>query len=157
MWLGLDPDLAGAVAVLMPTGTVVFHDIPVVGKEVDLLTLHRIVQDYRPASVALEALGMRPRQAGVQTLVRNWQRCEDAIIFSGMPLTIVPPKVWQAGIVPAAHRGDRKATIAAYCNYAKRQWPAAELIPAGCRVIRPGRAAALCMADWLRRRNGGAS
>ena len=152
MIIAIDPGLTGAVCVYASPEAIELFHIPHIGKEVDIKSIHRMLSDWPPASVFIEQLGIRPRQTGVQTLIRNWQRLEDAAILAGLPLEIVPPKRWQTGIVPATCHGDRKATIAAYCNYARKKYPMAELIPKGKRVIQDGRAAALCIADWAWRK-----
>ena len=152
MIIAIDPGIKGAICVYHSPGLVSFLDLPFIGKEIGILELHRMLCGHINCHVFIEQLGIRPRQAGVQTMIRNWQRLEDAAILAGLPLEIVPPKRWQTGIVPATCHGDRKATIAAYCNYARKKYPMAELIPKGKRVIQDGRAAALCIADWAWRR-----
>ena len=152
MIIAIDPGLTGAACAYWSPDKIQLYDVHHIGKEVDVIKLHRWLNDNPTAHVFIEQLGIRPRQAGVQTMIRNWQRLEDAAILAGLPLEIVPPKRWQTGIVPATCHGDRKATIAAYCNYARKKYPMAELIPKGKRVIQDGRAAALCIADWAWRK-----
>ena len=150
MIIGIDPGLKGAIC-FMDHESVTLIDMPLIGKEVDVRAVRRWISSTQPGTkVFLEALGVRPRQAGVQCMIRNWQRLEDAVVFAEASLTIVQPKQWQKGIVPASAQGDRKKVIAAYCNYARKKYPLVELIPPKCRVIQDGRAAALLIAEYGR-------
>ena len=155
--IAIDPGLTGGVCIMgIAGGNPILAPLPFVGKELDIHALYSIIKKecigYLTASVYIEQLGIRPRQAGVQTMIRNWQRIEDAAMLAGASMEIIAPKTWQRGIVPASAQGDRKKVIAAYCNYARKKYPNADLIPKGKRVIQDGLAAALCIADWAKQR-----
>ena len=148
MIIGIDPGLTGAVC-YMSGQSIILEDMPLCGKEIDIVMLFSRLS--HSDHIYIEQLGIRPRQKGVQTMIRNWQRIEDAAVLSGSSVEIVPPKVWQKGIVPSTAQGNRKAVISAYCNYARKKYPQAVLIPKGKKVIQDGRAAALCICDWALR------
>jgi hypothetical protein len=155
--IAIDPGLSGGMCTMgIAGGNPELLALPFVGKELDVSFLHYRIAREMPCHVYIEQLGVRPRQAGVQTMIRNWQRIEDAAILAGASVEIVAPKVWQKGIVPTTAQGDRKKVIAAYCNYARKKYPDAPLILPRCRVIHDGMAAALCIADWAMRERTGA-
>ena len=157
--IAIDPGLSGGMCV-MDDSHALLSTLPFVGKELDVRAMHAVFS-AGTAPVYIEQLGIRPRQAGVQTMIRNWQRIEDAAILAGASVEIVLPQTWQKGIVPALPKGltssqRTKLIKQHYCNYARKKYPDAPLIPPRCRVIHDGLAAALCIADWAMRERVGA-
>ena len=147
--IGIDPGLKGGIAWIDDSGATSMQ-MPLVDGVVSLWgVLDALRSNYTKVCaglVVIEALGMRPGQSGVATMVRNWQRLEDACIFARVPYQIVQPKTWQKGIVPAGlPKSDRrKLTIDAYCRYARAKWP--HIFTK--KSTHDGMAAALCMAEW---------
>jgi len=157
--IAIDPGLSGGIC-FARGGEVELGILPFIGKELDVVELHKWIKDEGKSHVYIEQLGVRPRQAGVQTMIRNWQRIEDAAILAGASVEIVLPQTWQKGIVPALPKGltssqRTKLIKQHYCNYARKKYPDAPLIPPRCRVIHDGLAAALCIADWATRERMG--
>ena len=151
-YIGIDPGKTGAIAELHRGKAYVWR-MPIVDGYVDLYAVAEILRrDGNTAHVMIENVGLRSKQAGVITMIRNWQTLLDACIVARVPYDIVEPKTWQKGIVTTPKGYDAKKRRAEvmrqYCDYALDKWGKSLLIPKGCRVVQDGIAAALCIAEY---------
>lgn len=166
IYLGIDNGLLGAVAALHPDGRVEFHDTPYVEverktksagkaqrKEYDAAQMVIILRQYAGAFVALERPMVMPSQQINTALSVGiggglWQGILSALL---LPHEIVPPATWKA----AMYRGSGLSTSDKNASriLAARLFPqAAEQLK---RVKDDGRAEALLLAEWGRRRHAG--
>lgn len=148
-FIGIDPGKAGGIAVVSS----VFTDIaPMPGTERDLLNLllsirkdHPEVVECRPFAF-LEFVSSSP-QMGVKsafTFGQGWGALRMALTCAAIPFETVTPGVWQRGM-SCLTKGDKNVT--------KRR--AQELFP-GLKITHKT-ADALLIAEWCRRKKGGAA
>jgi crossover junction endodeoxyribonuclease RuvC len=158
--IGIDPGLGGAVAIL-DGDDVTFRDTPTValggraGKRREYLPVEMvgILSPYQGrAVVALEAVSTRRGEGRVSALKigRGAGLWEGIVAALGLPCEIVHPHVWKQ--VMLAGMGD-KASKSASRLRAQQLFPGAagEL----ARVKDHGRAEALLLAEYVRRRGLG--
>lgn len=151
-YIGIDPGKTGAIAELHQGKAYVWR-MPLSGGFVDMQEVAQIIKgNGTTAHVMIENVGLRGKQAGVITMIRNWQTLLDACVVARVPYHIVEPKAWQKGIVTIPKGYDAKKRRAEimrqYCEYALCKWGRGLLIPKGCRVVQDGIAAALCIAEY---------
>lgn len=100
----------------------------------------------RPA--ALEAVGAfgRDGRKSVFTFGRGTGLVEAALRLAGARLCWVPPREWQAAVIPAAGVGKENKK-AASLEYAARKWPALAATYPGHHGVSD----AACLAEYARR------
>jgi crossover junction endodeoxyribonuclease RuvC len=122
--LGVDPGLAGAIAVLSRQEVILLADLPVhrVGAahkkatrpELDLHTLYALLVEHAPYQHAvIEKVAARPGQ-GTVSMFRfgfAYGAITGLLVALGVPLTLVQPKDWQrqCGIGPAPDAARQRA------------------------------------------------
>ena len=152
--IGIDPGLKGSVCALVDGSIDRLESMPLRGAIVNVPALVSIFRQYKRRHVVIEAVGLRPSQAGVVTMVANWARLLAAAEVLGIEPEIVQPKTWQRDVTdkeklaafPKVKR--RRELIRQYCEFAQRTYPNASLMPPGKRAIQDGLAAALLIARW---------
>ena len=152
--IGIDPGLKGGVCALVDGSIDRLESMPLRGAIVNVPALVSIFRQYKRRHVVIEAVGLRPSQSGVVTMVANWARLLAAAEVLGIEPEIVQPKTWQRDVTdkeklaafPKVQR--RGELIRQYCEFAQRTYPKAPLMPQGKRVIQDGLAAALLIARW---------
>ena len=148
--IGIDPGKSGAVAILTPE-QIVFHDCPNLmlgGKQApDPLGMVDLLRGYPNAFIALERVGAMPGQGVVSTFSfgTNYGIWLGAVAALKLPYELISPNVWKKAIgVPV---GEKQGAIAI----------ALRLFPQCAQDLRRkkdhGRADALLLAEYLRRRN----
>ena len=148
--IGIDPGITGALACLDREGIVV--DVwPMPRRDEgkvrhpDGATLRRILTTWPVRLVAVEKVHAMPGQ-GVSTMFAfgcNWGYVLGVLVCMGLPYELVTPQAWQKAMFASQpKRKDidiKKATRA----FADRRWPQWS--------TNPGKADALCIAEWARR------
>ena len=154
VFVGIDPGLKGAIAVIYPTGEVWTHRLPLLDGSVDGVVIsHWLGGDkLRGAVVAHEKVHSMPDQSSQSsfTFGRNYEASVLACRIAGVRLELVTPQAWKKAILAGVGKGDKnkkKATIA----WATRAYPNVSLIPPGGRVPSDGIADALALADYCKR------
>jgi crossover junction endodeoxyribonuclease RuvC len=95
--MGVDPGMYGGVAFLYSEWLDVF-DIPLVGPDVDVDELVRLIRQYGPRLAMVERSGSMPKQ-GVASTFRYGMAVgclRGAIIACGVPLHLVAATKWKA-------------------------------------------------------------
>ena len=156
-WIGIDPGLKGAIAVLMHSCGPEVADMPVEKvsasrKRINAGMLAAEICDlrdsYSVALVAVEQLGVRPKNSALSsaTTGAGWGMIIGVLAALRVPYVIVRPQEWQ-GLVLAGQPGEKKNKA---LLYAENRWPNVELSTPRDRVL-DGRADALCIAESARR------
>lgn len=119
-WLGIDPGLSGAIAVLRPDGVLAVHDVPTLkagtgGKRVvDAVRLGHILEailrDGRPEMALMERVASSP-QMGVASAFA-FGHCNGVLTGAlgalMIPLQLVTPSAWKRALgIPAGSDKDR--------------------------------------------------
>lgn len=151
IYVGIDPGVAGAVAVI-DGEQVWLHDTPVVkaDKGHDYLTASMValLRDEKVCVAALERGIAMPLQASSSTFKagRGQGLWEGILAGLGIPFELVYPAAWKRAMGVTSNKGEARVL-------AQRLFPQAA--PQLALVKHDGRAEALLLACWLRRRNGG--
>jgi hypothetical protein len=172
--IGIDPGLDGAVAAIDRTGMGHVWDMPVLslgGKTQSGAASSRRVLDRRglkavlcnalllsdPAGeeirctlerqMAFSPPGRKVGATSMFSLGQMYGSLETALAFLEISYEVVMSQRWKAVVLDGT--GKDKAAAVAYCQ---RAYPSVELVPERCRVPADGRADALCMAEFTRRR-----
>jgi crossover junction endodeoxyribonuclease RuvC len=147
VYFGVDPGKSGAVAAI-GDGTAVILDMPLVGDRLDLGKIGTWMLHSQTAGVALERQQAFPKQGGVSnfTIGFNYGQLMAMLQIHGIPFDTVRPAEWKRALgIPAG--ADKMASI----QRALDLFPGADLRgPRG--GWRDGRAEALLLAEWRRRR-----
>lgn len=150
-YIGIDPGVGGAVAVLREDGSLEVIDTPVVvtkGTRRDYLvpSMAQLLYGLPDAKAALEQGIPMPRQASNTTYLmgRGGGLWEGALAALGIPYDLVPPQKWKKalGIPPKADKGHSRML-------ATRLFPKYAALFA--RVKDDGRAEAALIAEYRRR------
>jgi hypothetical protein len=95
--LGIDPGITGGVAFLYPDGRIDAIDIPVVGGEVDVDTLVRLVRERAPRLAVIEKAQAMPRQGVVS--VFKYGTAYGALCavtaLCEIPTRLISPRKWK--------------------------------------------------------------
>ena len=150
--IGIDPGVAGAIALVRGTG-IVMHDMPTVevrGKRlVDVHGLARIISGLG-ASGLTGSHAVLEHVQGVQqsgatsafSFGRSFGVVEGVLAGLGVPMTLVRPQAWTRDLAVSRDKGEHRRA-------AMRLWPAhAELFS---RVKDDGRADAALLCYWWSR------
>ena len=146
-FIGIDPGVSGAMALISRTDICVQDWVD--GPTVSSVFLDWVL-DYEIKLVALELVGSMPKQGVASTFKFGtnygwWQGILDAL---RMPYQLVRPQEWQKGIgVAKKSAPDDKPSLLV----ARRLFPSVDLH----LKKHHGRADALLIADWARRRYDG--
>lgn len=142
-YIGIDPGVTGAVAVIHDEGQLV-KDWP--GDEVAAAELVRgICLEFHVRRAAIEDQGAGPHKGkfGFVKLSENKGIWRGILASHGIPFQLVRPQEWMKGVVPRKKGGDDKPSLAV----ARRLFPCMELH----RKKDHNRADALLIAEWARR------
>lgn len=162
-FVGIDPGLDGAVAVLEPATTgdlVQFYDTPTErvrgrGRVRRVYRLHEMaefVQALRGPQVeaALERATARPGQHAASTFEQGYGIgiWEALLAAAGIPYTLIQPSVWKRQMLAGMLREGKGASVIRV----QQLFPQ---VGGLARVKDHNRAEALLLAAWLRDRRGG--
>jgi hypothetical protein len=147
-WIGVDPGLRGAVALLPQSGPVEVVDYPGDARRASQV-LQAWLIGYDIDLVAIEAATSRPGQGvrSVFTFGRSFGEWLGILAVLGVPHVLVPPRQWQRGMVRPSDGPDPKSRSLAV---ARRLFPDIDLH----RKKDYHRSDALLLAYWAKR--GGA-
>lgn len=145
--LGIDPGKTGGLAILDAFGAVVsVHPMPMQAKEFDVEAIFQIIQALPQGSrVVMERVSAFPGQGvvGIWTFAYGVGLIHGLVRASQVPLDLVSPVTWQKG--SSGPTGGDKSITAAWCA---RTFPAAPIVPKGCRKPHEGICDALGIA-WF--------
>ena len=148
IYIGIDPGVSGAIAILAPDG-VTFHDMPILEVKKKQTLDYAGLACLRPYSssafVAVELVGAMPGQ-GVSSMFKFGQ-CYGAVLATlatlELPYELVTPPVW------------KRAYRLIGCEKDESRAAALRLFPQCANDLRlkkhHGRADALLLAEYLRR------
>lgn len=155
IYVGIDPGLTGAVAIIWPTGTAGLWDTPTIVRS-DPRKIRRecnaaqMVDILRPladgAVAAIEQVHSMPKQGAASTFTfgTGYGTWLGILAALGIPYDRVTPRTWQKAVMGSVPPG-KGASVAV----------ALQLFPelAGCLTLKKheGRADALLIAEWRRR------
>ena len=162
LYLGVDPGLAGGLAVLDGDGRPVLVDaLPIAGREIDAPRLARQLRALRDldsgsdfALAAVEHVGALPGN-GSSSMFNfgvGWGLVRGVLAALNIPVQLVRPQKWK-GIVLAGTTHDKAGCIA----WCASRFPGLSLIRPGCRKSHDGMADSLALAEWARLRGGAES
>lgn len=153
-FIGIDPGLSGAVALLRSDGHAEVHDVPTVEarrgkKEIDLSALAHLVRDLRGAGsfeAAVELVGAMPGQ-GVTSMFNfgcSYGGIRGVLAGLSVPVTLVTPRKWMREMrVPSGKEGS-VARASQLCPALASRFRG----PRG--GLEDGRAEAVLIAMWMR-------
>lgn len=115
--IGIDPGLTGAFALLLPGGSLYVYDMPTLkargGR--NTLDMHRarsLVEQMVDRAgidtplVVLEEVHSMPKQGVVSTFTfgRTFGQLEGLVVGAGLPLRMIPPRVWKKALRVSADK-----------------------------------------------------
>ena len=148
VFIGIDPGLSGAVAVLSPAGRLVdVFDMPVVDKRVNATLLHDAVRFYVEhvdagrLSAVVEQVASRPGQGVASTFKFGTSYGVVLGVLGALeiPVTHVRPNVWKRAVGVTADKGSSR-------RKAIDLWP--DKAQMFARVKDDGRAESALIAWW---------
>lgn len=96
---GIDPGLSGAIAFFYPATPERIHveDLPTVGGEIDVSSLHRMVRTHGPAFAVIEQVGPMPSDGAKQAFRFGgaYAAARAVLTLAHIPLHLVSPSVWK--------------------------------------------------------------
>ena len=115
-YIGIDPGISGGIAVFGTDGTLDVFDMPTVTvlrnrknkKEMSAQGLYSILQYQKPSIAMVEQVNAQPNQ-GVTSMFqfgRSVGQIEGCIAALEIPISYVPPRVWQKAV--ELRGGDKK-------------------------------------------------
>lgn len=145
--MGVDPGAKGGFALLSDTapGEIVLLDDFDKVRFLDMLAY--LSHEQQVTRCCLEKVGARPGQ-GVSSMFHfgeTYGWLKGAMDMAEIAYQEIHPQRWKREFSLGS---DKKQAI----EVARHLYPKAELIPKGCRVPRDGRAEALLMAEYARRK-----
>lgn len=153
IYLGADPGMHGGLASLTEHGDISVVPMPLRGGEICTHELGAwlwgfVIEHAKDVILAVEKVGAMPKQGVVSTFTFGvgYGKLLGAAGALGIRTELVTPQAWKK-VVLAGTAKDKDAAVA----YCQRAFPAARLIPQGCRVPHDGMADALCIAEFARR------
>jgi crossover junction endodeoxyribonuclease RuvC len=136
--IGIDPGLGGAIAVILPDGSMRVHDMPTFmlernGKkkrEIDCVKLAAIIRDVDDCSavVWLEQVGSMPGQ-GVSSVFAFGQAfgiVKGIVAALGQPLELVTPQVWKKALRVPKDKDGARARASQIMPGMASNWPLAK-------------------------------
>ena len=142
--IALDPGLKGAIA-WGDRQHVQAKPFPLVGKELDLVTLAAMIEASGASLAIVEKVHSMPKQ-GVSSTFKFGQGYGSILgILAAfqIPVELVRPQEWKK-IVLAGSKKDKNAAIA----YCRRRFPQIEIILPRCRKPHDGMTDALCLLEY---------
>lgn len=141
-WIGIDPGMSGAVALIPADGAPVVVDFPGdVTLAVDIVRTWAV--EYDIVLAAVEYVHAMPKQGvcSVFTFGRSFGEWLGVLAAMGVSHTLVTPQEWQRGVIHASDGADPKTRS---LTVARRLYPSCEL----ARKRDHNRADALLIARW---------
>jgi crossover junction endodeoxyribonuclease RuvC len=158
--IGIDPGLSGGLAALVD-GLPMLLPMPVADGEIDGNAVRLWLDERRwaggKAMVFLEKVHSMPKQgvASTFTFAAGWGLIRGILTGLCIPYQLVTPQAWQKELLAGLDRTDTKA--AAYL-FASRLWPTVDWRASDrCRKPHSGIVDAACIAEYGRRKEGGAA
>lgn len=163
-FIGIDPGLTGALAVLNAGGQLVaVHDLPTVpdgrgksasGRVLDFLGLTQLLTPYAGAMAALERVASRPdmARAAAFSFGGSYEICRCALKANGSPLHLYAPSAWKSDLNIVATT-DTKAKKEITRGMALDLWPSHREFFARVKDHDRAEAALIARVLWLRERN----
>ncbi len=144
--VGCDPGLSGALAFVFDNGEVVLYDMPCSSerREIDPERLNRLLRTHNPGLAIIEDL----HGPAVFKLGMAYGTLICSILSARFRLERVAPATWQSSLLGVRGSPSRKDTKQASVRAALKLYPAAQLVPDGCRAPKHDRADALCIAHY---------
>jgi crossover junction endodeoxyribonuclease RuvC len=142
----IDPGLRGAIAVYYQQ-QVSAYPLPVIGDEVDLVTLADWIKGWNLSLIAIEKVHSMPNQ-GVRSMFSFGKHYGGLLGIAAalkIPVRLVQSQQWKK-LVLCGTAKDKAAAIA----YCRRVFPNVNLVLPRCRVPHDGMADALCILEWAR-------
>ena len=97
--MGIDPGISGAVAFYFPMvpGRIAVDDVPVVGGEINVNELARLIRVHRPTLAVIERVSAMPGQGVVSmfNFGRSYGDVRGVIGAMEVPLHFVTPQKWK--------------------------------------------------------------
>jgi len=97
--IGIDPGLKGGVCALVDGSIDRLESMPLRGAIVNVPALVSIFRQYKRRHVVIEAVGLRPSQAGVVLWSPIGRGLLAAAEVLGIEPEIVQPKTWQRDVI----------------------------------------------------------
>lgn len=153
IYVGIDPGLTGALAIIHEDGRIEFHDTPVLslGKRNDhnlaeIVQILQRVDECGPAMAALERVHAMPQNGTISafSMGRSMTAWEMGMVALGITYEMIPPQRWKKALMDG--QGKEKD---ASRQVAMRLFPST--IPHLSLKRHHGRADALLLAEFLRR------
>jgi crossover junction endodeoxyribonuclease RuvC len=163
LYLGVDPGLSGAYAVMTDAEDVLECEmLPVIelvsGKEqVDIHRLEFMLSAHTFQMAALEQVGVRPGEGpvGAFTFGRTVGRIETILALSNIRCVTPTPQTWKRMVLTASGvvlQSDKESQKAAAIKFIKTRYPAVDLRKnPKCRTDHDGKAEAVCLALYALR------
>ena len=159
-YIGVDPGLGGALAIIYPTGEIKTLPTPVAGKEIDVNAIVKWIDDVYATDIIIrkyltvayiEKVSAFPGQ-GVSSMFKFGfvtGVIHGILRALSIPLYTVTPQAWKKEILAGTAK-DKQAAI----DYVLRIYPDINLFRTPkSRTYDSGIADALCIAEYGRRRN----
>ena len=141
-WVGIDPGMTGAVALIPADGAPLVVDYPGdVALAVDAVRTWTV--EYNIMLAAVESVHAMPKQGVVSTFTfgKSFGEWLGILAAMGVSHTLVSPQEWQRGVIHASDGADPKTRS---LTAARRIFPTCEL----ARKRDHNRADALLIARW---------
>lgn len=162
-YIGIDPGITGAVAVIDETGDLVaVHDLPTVpdgrgksasGHVLDFIGIAALLAPYKGAKAALERVASRPDMARTAAFSfgGSYEICRCALKSNGSPLHLYAPSAWKSDLnIIATTDSNAKKEITR--GMALDLWPAHRESFSLKRHHDRAEAALIARVLWLRER-----
>jgi crossover junction endodeoxyribonuclease RuvC len=153
-YIGIDPGKQGAVAVLSEDGFPMLYDCPLVGKELDVVSMATLLRPYCElgAVAILEKVGARPGQ-GVVSMFSfgvGYGMWRGILAAFGARVHLVAPQTWKAAMLRDTDKSKDASVLTAMSLFPGL---AAKQLTGSRGGIKDGRAEALLLAEYGRRTN----
>lgn len=148
-FIGIDPGMKGAIAVLSETGNCeAIHQMP--GTEGEIIKLLRALVNSQDCMIAIEKSQPMPKQGVVSVFKygKGYGFLIGCIMTLGVRHEQIPPQTWKKDVCAGMPKGKDASVLVA-----ERLWPNVDLTPGRCRKPQDGLSDALCIAEHLRRKN----
>lgn len=150
-WIGIDPGLTGAMAVITSDDVVNTVMSPLAGKTLDLAKVRDLLKVWSNASstkIVIEKVHSMPGQgvASTFTFGKAAGQVEGVVAGLGLSYQLVAPQTWKKVILADTEK-DKLAAI----DYCRRIYPNVDLLPTPrSKKPNPNMADALCIATYCR-------
>ena len=132
MYIGIDNGISGAIVILDKNLNIIKkHIMPTIGtgrKEYDLISIKKILLEYKDSTVYLEKAQPRFRDGSKQAFKTGYGYGAIEGILCALELSyiIVSPKTWQKKLFEGLNSTDTKQSSLLFCH---RKWPTEDWTP----------------------------